>query len=124
VLWPTTLLFAVVALFQVLGPFMANARLGGPAAWGAILACGSAGSLVGGLAALRLKPKRPMLVSCALFGLYAIPVALLAIPAPLAAIAGGAFVGGTSFGFFEALWQTTMQQQIPRNRLSRASAYG
>jgi MFS family permease len=123
VLWSTTVLFVVVAPFQVLGPFVANARLGGAGAWGAILACGSAGSLVGGMAALRLKPERPLFISCALFGLYAIPIALLAIPAPTAAIAAGSFVGGTSIGYFMALWQTTMQQHVPADKLSRVSAY-
>ena len=38
----------------VLGPYVAKTRLGGPGAWGAILAVEAAGALVGGLLALRV----------------------------------------------------------------------
>jgi hypothetical protein len=38
-------------------------------------------------------------------------------------IATGAFLGGACFSIFAAQWDTTMQRQVPREVLSRVSAY-
>jgi MFS family permease len=123
VLWATTILFVVVAPMQVLGPIVAKEHLGGAGPWGAVLACWSAGSLLGGLLALRWKPARPLFVSAALLIVFAGPSALLAIPAPTAAIAAAQLAAGLTIGFFSAVWSTTMQQHIPSDTLSRVSAY-
>jgi MFS family permease len=47
------ILMAWYGSFQVLGPVVARAHLGGPAAWGAITAAESVGLIVGGLVSLR-----------------------------------------------------------------------
>jgi MFS family permease len=38
-------------------------------------------------------------------------------------IATGAFLGGACFSIFAAQWDSTMQRQVPREVLSRVSAY-
>ena len=48
---------------------------------------------------------------------------LLARPAPLLLIAGGAFLWGVSLDLWGALWGTAFQRTIPREALSRASAF-
>lgn len=60
-LWATVLQFTVVLAawcggFQVLGPVVARAHLGGPAAWGLISAAEATGLIVGGLVSLRWSP--------------------------------------------------------------------
>jgi len=64
------LLFAAVT---VLGPFVAERRLGGPAGWGLIMAFVGVGSLVGGLLALRLRPAHPLRVGILTAWLLALP---------------------------------------------------
>ncbi len=49
IVWATTILFAVVAPFQTLGPIVAKQSLGGAAAWGTIAAALGLGMVAGGL---------------------------------------------------------------------------
>jgi predicted MFS family arabinose efflux permease len=114
---------AWVAADSVLGPVVANEELGGAAAWGVILACQSAGLIVGGLLLLRLQPRRMLLT--ATFGmLLALPVLVaLAVPLPVVAVAAAGFVAGLGLEIFGVLWDTTMQQEIPPEKLSRLYSY-
>ncbi len=108
---------------MTLGPVTAEESLGGPAAWGLIAAGWGAGTLAGGLIALRWKPLRPMLVCCAAVLLIAPGMALLALRAPAPLIAALNAVGGAGMGLFGALWQTTLQQHVREDALSRVSAW-
>ena len=123
VLWAATILFAVVAPFSTLGPVVAKESLGGAKAWGLIAAGFGLGAVLGGLTALRVKPGRPMFV-CSVTFLLAVPgPALLALEAPAPVIAGAQLLAGVSIGFFGALWQTTLQQHVPEEAVSRVSAW-
>jgi MFS family permease len=123
VVWASTFLCIVIAPFMTLGPVIAKESLGGAASWGLIAAGWGAGTLCGGLLALRWKPSRPMLV-CTLLALPIAPaMALLALHAPAPAIAAAQAIGGIGMGFFGAVWQTTLQQHVPEEALSRVSAW-
>src|SRR6187431_329283 len=123
VVWASTFLCIVIAPFLTLGPVIAEQSLGGPVAWGMIAAGFGAGSLCGGFLALRWKPERPMLV-CSLLSLCIAPaMALLALRAPALLIAVAQVAGGLGMGFFGAVWQTTLQQHVPEESLSRVSAW-
>ncbi len=123
VAWASTFLCIVIAPFLTLGPVIAKQSLGGAAAWGVIAAGWGAGSLCGGLLALRWKPTRPMLV-CTIFTLPIAPgIALLALRAPAPVIAVALAIGGLGLGFFGAVWQTTLQQHVREDALSRVSAW-
>jgi MFS family permease len=123
VVWASTFLCIVIAPFLTLGPVIAQRSLGGPAAWGLIAAGWGAGSLGGGFLALRWKPQRPMLV-CSILTLLLVPgFVLLALRAPAPVIAAAQAVGGLGMGFFGAVWQTTLQQHVPEEALSRVSAW-
>jgi hypothetical protein len=54
--------------------------------------------------------------------LLALPPALLAVPAPTAVIAAGAFLAGFGLIFFNTLFETTVQEQVPEHALSRIAA--
>jgi MFS family permease len=123
IVWAATYLLLVLAPFQVLGPLVAKESLGGPKAWGFILAAYSGGALLGGLLALRWKPARPLVACCLLTFVEAIPPALLALREPTAAIASAQVAAGLVMGFFMAVWTTTLQQEIPERSLSRVSSY-
>jgi MFS family permease len=109
--------------FLVLGPFIADRALGGAAAWGAVVGAQSAGMAIAALLALRIRPHRPLLVATSAVLLFAAPLALLALQAPLAAVAAAAFIGGVGMEMFSILWDTSLQQHIPPDRLSRISSY-
>lgn len=109
--------------FIVLGPLVSRRELGGAAAWGAILACQSAGLVLGGLAALRLRPQRQLLVGTLGLLLLGPVVAFFALGAPVAVIAGAALCSGVGLELFSVFWDTSLQQHVPLDVLSRVSSY-
>jgi MFS family permease len=116
-------LFAAIAPFQVLGPYISKTHYGGAAAWSLILAAFALGQVTGGAVALHWRPARPLYV-CAITNVFAAPpLVLLALTAPPGAVAAAILVTGVGFGIFGALWETTMQTEIPPDRLSRVSSY-
>ncbi|MFI6738764.1 MFS transporter [Nonomuraea sp. NPDC050451] len=117
------MVMAIQAGHGVLGPLIAKETLGGPAAWSAFLAGEAVGTIVGVLLAMRLRPRRPILVAVLLCLPPALPYVLLGLDAPLWAIVAGAFVLGVCFDVFGVLWQTTMQREVPAESLSRVSSY-
>jgi len=112
-----------MAPYFVLGAVVAKQSLGGAAAWGTILGAQGAGAVLGGITMLRLHVKRPLVVGALSLLVWPFPMLALAYVAPVPVIAAGAFLGGASFAVFDTQWQTTMQREVPREVLSRVSAY-
>jgi MFS family permease len=99
-LWSTVLIFGLGNVFfmflQVLGPAIADDRLGGAGAWAAILTASGVGAIAGGVSAMRLRPGKP-LVACILWPLLILPqFAALASGAPTWLIAVAAFGGASA----------------------------
>jgi hypothetical protein len=105
-----------------LGPLVAEESLGGAPAWAAIVTAFGVGSVVAGVAALRFKPERPLLVGVSALVLLGLPPALLAVPAPTPLIAAGAFGAGFGLILFNTLFETTVQQHVSAAALSRVSS--
>jgi predicted MFS family arabinose efflux permease len=127
-LWGIVLQFAFVnaagvGAWSVLGPVIADAELGGAEAWGLILASQGAGLIVGGFVALRYRPQRLLLVATLAVFPLAVPILLLAPPAPTVLIAAAAFVAGFAIELFGTFWDVAMQQQISHDQLSRVYSY-
>lgn len=109
--------------FLVLGPVLARSALGGAGGWGAVMACYGAGSVLGGLLALGRRPRRPVVAATvAGFG-YAVPPGLLALGAPVAAVAAGAIAAGLGSALAGAFTTTAMQRSVPAAALARVSAF-
>jgi MFS family permease len=111
------------AAFTVLGPIVASRDLGGAAAWGFIAAALGAGSVAGGLAAIRLRVARPLVLAGLALTLFAVPLVLLALAAPVAVVAAGALVAGVALITANTLWESTLQRLVPDEVLARVSAY-
>jgi MFS family permease len=109
----------ILAPVFALGPLVAEESLAGASSWAAIVAAFGLGAVAGGLLSMRIKPERPVFAGVATLSLLALPPALLAGPAPTAAIAAGAFAGGCGLIFFNTLFETTVQEQVPPHALSR-----
>jgi MFS family permease len=126
-LWTQTVQFAFLNLitwapWMLLGPVEGHAYLGGAAVWGAIMAVQGVGAIVAGLACLGRRPRRPMVVAVvATFG-YALPDIPMALHAAAPWVALGAFACGAGSAISNAFSGTTMQQQIPPDRLARVSS--
>jgi predicted MFS family arabinose efflux permease len=113
----------VLAPFWVLTPLVADDELGGASAYATILTAMGVGSILGGLIALRVEPRRPLAVAFAVL-LLEVPLYLaLAGAAPVAVIAGFALVGSIAMNFAGTLWLTVLQTNIPEHALSRVSSY-
>ena len=121
----------LVGLFQltffpallVLGPLVAKEELGGAGAWGTILALQSVGAVLGGIYALRLKVRRPLVVCQLLVIPAGLVLAALAVPLPLLGIAGFSLAVGIGFALGNTLWMTTLQRNVPDHTLSRISSF-
>ena len=109
--------------FQVLGPLIASREMGGAAAWGIIGAGASIGGVAGGAVALRWKPDRPLIPAFLVMLLAQIELLLLVPPFPALVVAMGAFVTIASIVISNTLWDTMLQQHIPREKISRVSSY-
>jgi MFS family permease len=121
--WAVIANMVVIAPFFVLGPLVAKRDLGGAGAWAAIVASFGIGAVVGDLAALVVRPRRPLVVGCIVVTAVAAPLTLLAVPAPTAAIAAGGAFAGFGLNLFNTLFVTTMQEQVPPAVLSRVTSY-
>ena len=108
---------------EVMGPVLAKEQYGGAAGWAVVLGAMSVGLLVGAFVATRIRTDRPLVV--ALVGCFALPVWLLslAFALPLAVVAGFALLWGLAFEVMGVLWFTALQTHVPRESLSRVSAY-
>src|SRR6266851_5229700 len=117
------LLAAWYGSFEVLGPVVARAHLGGPAAWGAITAAESVGLIVGGLASLRFSPRRPMMFVVLIGAAMAISPLSLGMLWPLPVVCLAAFCLGITLEITMVQWTVTMARNIPRAKLARVSSY-
>lgn len=127
-LWAVVAQFATfnalcVAPFMVLGAVVAHDHLGGAGAWGAILAVFGVGSILGGLVSVRLHVRRPLVTATFGTAVFALPLALIALPAATVLIAAAAGAAGGGLSIFGTLWETTLQREVPGEALSRVSAY-
>ncbi|MEV6840248.1 MFS transporter [Streptomyces sp. NPDC051133] len=127
-LWVTTLHislfnFALWAPFLVLGPALAQQRLGGAGAWGLVLALYGIGSIAGGLALLGRNPGRALAWSVAASAGWAIPAAALAVRMPLAWVAAAALLAGAGAAVCSTLVTTVIQRDVPAEVRGRIGAF-
>ncbi len=114
--------FAIAAFF-VLGPIVAKNKLGGPSAWGLIGASMGVGAIVGGLTALRVTPRRPLVVANLALVLTAPQLLALAVPLPTAGIMAFCVIGWAGLTFLNEVWFATVPQLIPADVLARANSF-
>jgi predicted MFS family arabinose efflux permease len=127
-LWVIVAQFCVVMMawygaFSVLGPVVARAHLGGPAAWGAITSADALGLIAGGLVSLRVTPRRPMLFVVITGGAVAISPLSLAMVLPLPAVCLASFGLGVFIEMMMVQWTVAMARNIPPGMLARVSSY-
>ncbi len=116
-------LFAIDGPIQVLGPIVARDVYDGARTWGLTSAAMGIGQIAGGLLSLRWRPRRPMLVIAAGMSLTALPVAFLALEAPVWTLYASLAAVGVEWGLYDPFWLTCMQREVAPDMISRVSAY-
>lgn len=126
--WLISAQFAVtnatgMACFFVLGPLVAKQSLGGAVSWGIIMAGYTCGLVLGGLIALRITFRRPLLAAPACALMIVPLMAVLALQAPRTFVAAAALAAGLAAAVFGVLFDTALQREIPHEKLSRVTSY-
>ncbi|MFC7217375.1 MFS transporter [Streptomyces polyrhachis] len=111
------------AVMATLGPVLALSELGGEGAWIALSTAAGVGLLLGSLAADRVRPRNPVLTGNLALASYALPLALLALSAPLWLLIGAYGLALAGLGLLNPLWETAVQQHIPGPVLARVVSY-
>jgi len=109
--------------YAVLGPVVCDRQLDGASSWALISAGYGLGSIGGGVLGLRLHPRRPLLVAVVINAVFLPLLASLAVAAPAWTIAAMAVPAGVSTSLYLVLWDTTMQERVPREALARVSSF-
>jgi MFS family permease len=127
-LWITVTQFAFLvavsaATTSVLGPVVAHTRLGGPRSWGLIVAAYSAGAVAGGLGMIKFRPRRILVVAMLSVPTFSLLLFALAVPLAIPFDVAAAVLAGGCLEVFNVSWDTTLQQEIPPEKLSRVSSY-
>jgi MFS family permease len=127
-IWVVVLQFSFVvaaleAFYGVLGPYISKKAFDGAHTWSMVLTGEAVGMLLGVFIAIRIRPRRPILLGVGLTFALALAPLLLGIGAPLWSVVAGAFLGGLCIDIFGVLWETSMQREVPPAALSRVSSY-
>jgi MFS family permease len=122
-LWIALYFLITYAPFFVLGPYIAKHSMNGAGSWGIVVTGEGVGALLGALAGLRFRARRPMVATVLIFLPTAIQSVLLAFHAPAGVLAPAALLAGLGFSCGSVVWDTALQQTIPAEKLARVSAY-
>jgi MFS family permease len=126
-IWTTIVFYGisnfVFAAYFILGPVVAKRNLGGAAAWATLVTAWGIGSIIGGVAVLRFRPQRPLLVSCIAGASVIFQPLGLALRLPVPALALISFTAGVGLTVHLAFWFTVFQREVPEHARSRVMSY-
>lgn len=106
----------------VLGPVVADNTIG-RSAYGVVLASSAVGLVVGAFVALRFQPRRALRVGVMVMLATALPALSLAWSPTILVLCLAFFVSGAVLDQFSVAWDTSLQQNVPPERLSRVYSY-
>jgi len=128
--WVITMVFAFAiinmafeSMLSVLGPLNFSDLKTGPKEWSYNLAGLSIGMLLGGIWILKVKIRKPLLLSMILIALSVLWDFSLALELPLFFSVLTAILSGVSVEVFMVTWATSLQSHIPEESYSRVNSY-
>ncbi|AUG80492.1 MFS transporter [Kitasatospora sp. MMS16-BH015] len=124
---PVTAAFFVMNLvqtgsWQILGPQLTRA-LSSTTGWGLVLSVRGLGMLAMSTLAYRFAVKHLLRLGQAASVLGALPMLTLGLGLPLPAVLAAAFAGGCGSALTGIAWETSLQEHVPGEALSRVAAY-
>lgn len=108
---------------NVIGPLISLREFNGAKSWAIVITCESIGYLIGSLVGYKIKVKYPMRFLMIITWSLSIYIWTLVSPQKLWVIAASAMVWGVALELWGTLWNTAMARQVPRDVLSRVSAF-
>ncbi|MFD1152060.1 MFS transporter [Saccharothrix hoggarensis] len=114
---------ACISPFLVIGPIIADQRLGGPLAWALIGNGYAVGALLGSAVVLRWRPRRPLRVAVTIPVALAPLLVLLAAGAPAPVLAAAAVPAGVQSAIYAVLTSTARQVHVPADLVARATGF-
>ena len=111
------------AAFIVLGPKVFLDHFHGARDWGIVSTFGAIGGILGALASVRFRPRHPLSAGFFACMLIAVPIAALAGPLPVVAIAASWTLGLGAVSLCNTWWETTLQRDIPESVYARVRSY-
>ena len=126
-LWGVIAVWAVYGLF-VFGPALPlGAALlteqHGAGGYGWIASADGAGTIIGGLLGMRVRPTRPLVAGASAMFFFSLNPLAPALGWSFTVTALTGVVAGCGFAFWGVMWATSVQSHIPLAVLSRVSAY-
>ncbi|WP_461125155.1 MFS transporter [Saccharothrix stipae] len=112
-----------ISPFLVLGPVIADQRLGGPPAWAFIGNGYAVGALLGSALALRWRPRHPLRVAVVIPAALAPLLVLFAVGAPVQLLVAAAVPAGVQSALYAVLIDTTRQVHVPADLVARATGF-
>ena len=124
VLYVSLYFLITYAPFFVLGPYIAKHSMDGARSWYPVLIGEGVGALVGGIAGLRWRSRRPMVTTGLLLMVSAAQNLILAFHPTTVLLTVTAMGAGFAFALGSVVWDTTLQRKIAPEKLARVASYG
>jgi MFS family permease len=126
--WVTIAVFTgavltVYATWYALAPVIAREVYGSAGVFGLLESAAGVGAVGGALAALRWRPRRPLLTGMLLVLAWPITDGMFALAVPLPLVVIFAIMAGLGFSLLMVWWETALARHIPPVALSRVSAW-
>ncbi len=126
--WATIAGFAVAVLccyapYYALAPLIARNVYGGVGVFGVLEAVAGGGAVLGALAGIRWRPRRPMVAGLLLVLIWPLESIAFALGAPLFIVCPLELAVGFGFSLFGVWWETALVRHVPPHALSRVSSY-
>ncbi len=126
-MWSVIVIWMFFGLL-VFGPYypldarLVSERLG-MAAFGWVMAGLGAGTIIGGLIAIRFRPERPLAAGGLAIAGFAFAPLSVALGLPLPLLMVGHLLAGCAIAFWSVMWSTSVQTQVGLDVLNRVTAY-
>ncbi|MEU8266513.1 MFS transporter [Sphaerisporangium sp. NPDC049002] len=91
--------------------------------YGFVTSAFGAGTILGGVVAMRVKPPRPLAAGAMAMFLFALQPLSITLGLPLALMAACHLAAGTGSAFWGVMWMTSVQTQVAPEVLNRVHAY-
>ncbi|MEV5704954.1 MFS transporter [Actinoallomurus sp. NPDC052274] len=119
----SALVAAIYSAAGVLGPLVAQVRLGGARSWGIVTAAFAIGAILGGAVLVRLRVRRLLVAASLSASVFALFLGTLAVPLTVPWVAAAALLTGGCLEVSAVNRALAVQQEIPPAMLSRLSSY-
>src|SRR4051794_39819035 len=113
----------VLPSIYVLGPVLMRDEANGATSWAIITIAFGVGSIVADVLLLRWRPPFALRAAAVALAVASCQAVIIGSGLPIGAIAAVEFFSAIGVSAFFTLWETSLQEHIPEDRISRVSSY-